>query len=166
MKQDGKPTKTIDYSAYIDAAMRGVVRRVLEQVAGEGLPGEHHCYISFDTTHPAVRISPQMRERYPREMTVVLQHQFWDLKVGRDGFSVMLSFANIPERLDIPFAAMTAFADPSIKFGLQFHAATDDDGSLPPDTSFDDAHPRADNGAPDKGGAGADVISLEAFRKK
>lgn len=112
----------IDYPSLIDEAMRGVVKRVLSIVNKEGLPGKHHFFVSFATDFPGVRISPQLRERYPDEMTIVLQHQYWDLKVMDDHFSIMLSFNNIPEKLVVPYAALTAFADPSIKFGLQFHA--------------------------------------------
>jgi hypothetical protein len=101
--------------------MRNVVREALIHVDKFGLPGEHHFFISFQTNFPGVSISPQLKARYPEEITIVVQHQFWDLKITDKQFSIMLSFNNIPEKLVVPFDALTAFADPSIKFGLQFH---------------------------------------------
>ena len=111
-----------NYPVLVDEAMRGVVRQVLRHANADGLPSNHHFYISFNTQYPGVSISPQLRERYPEEMTIVIQHQFWDLEVHQAMFSIMLSFNNIPEKLVIPFDALTAFADPSVRFGLQFHA--------------------------------------------
>ena len=113
--------ETIDYPGMIDTAMRGVVREALIHVDKFGLPNEHHFFISFQTNYPGVSISPQLKSRYPEEITIVVQHQFWDLKITEKQFSIMLSFNNIPEKLVVPFDALTAFADPSIKFGLQFH---------------------------------------------
>ncbi|MFM9889285.1 MAG: SspB family protein [Rickettsiales bacterium] len=113
--------ETIDYPGMIDSAMRGVVRQALVHIDKFGLPGEHHFFISFQTNFPGVSISPQLKARYPEEITIVVQHQFWDLKITDTQFSIMLSFNNIPEKLVVPFDALTAFADPSIKFGLQFH---------------------------------------------
>jgi hypothetical protein len=112
---------TIDYPGLIDSAMRNVVREALIHVDKFGLPGDHHFFISFQTNYPGVSISPQLKSRYPEEITIVVQHQFWDLKIDKQKFSIMLSFNNIPEKLVVPFDALTAFADPSIKFGLQFH---------------------------------------------
>lgn len=164
----------IDYPGFIDDAMRGVVRRALTQVAKEGLPGNHHFYISFATDFPGVQISPALKARYPKEITIVIQYQFWDLEVGENAFSIMLSFNNIPEKLVVPYRALTAFADPSIKFGLQFHAqpvkeALDfsaeelqAEGQI--DASFEASPPQADNQEPLA--ASAEVISLDAFRKK
>lgn len=113
--------QTIDYPGMIDTAMRSVVREALNHVVKFGLPGEHHFFVSFLTNYPGVTISPQLKARYPEEITIVVQHQFWDLTVNERQFSIMLSFNNIPEKLVVPFDALTAFADPSIKFGLQFH---------------------------------------------
>ncbi len=101
-------------------ALRGVVRKVLAEVAKTGLPGQHHFYISFDTQHPGVRLSTRMRQRYPVDMTIVLQHSFWDLAVTDHAVEVGLSFNNVPERLLIPFSAMKAFADPSVPFEVHF----------------------------------------------
>src|SRR5688572_17952781 len=110
----------VHYPELIDQAMRGVVRDVLKQTSRAGLQGEHHFYISFSTVYPGVQISEQLKNRYPKEITIVLQHQFWDFKVDERMFTVTLSFGGVPEKLVVPFAALTAFADPSVKFGLQF----------------------------------------------
>jgi uncharacterized protein len=110
----------IRYDILAQDALRGMVRTVLEDIAKSGLPGEHHFYITFDTGADGVRVSQRMRAQYPNEMTIVLQHQFWDLKVTEDEFEVGLSFGGVPERLVVPFAAITAFADPSVQFALQF----------------------------------------------
>lgn len=121
----------IRYDLLVQDALRAVVRRVLTDVARDGLPGDHHLYISFDTTAPGVRLSPRLKERYPEEMTIVLQHQFWDLIVTEVSFEVGLSFNGIPERLFVPFASLKGFFDPSVKFGLQFEpaGAEDDDAA-------------------------------------
>ncbi|OYX88984.1 MAG: Stringent starvation protein B [Azorhizobium sp. 32-67-21] len=116
-------TDQIRYDLLAQDALRGVVRRVLTDVARDGLPGEHHFFIAFDTRVPGVRLSTRMREKYPEEMTIVLQHQFWDLLVTDYGFEVGLSFGGVPERLLVPFAALKGFFDPSVKFGLQFELA-------------------------------------------
>ncbi|NBO18478.1 MAG: hypothetical protein EBV03_04480, partial [Proteobacteria bacterium] len=113
----------IHYPALIDNAMRSVVRDVMKRVQTAGLPGEHHFYISFLTQFPGVRMSEQLKSRYPKEITIVMQHQYWDFKVEEHGFHVTLSFGGIPEKLTVPYGAMTAFADPSVKFGLQFQPA-------------------------------------------
>jgi uncharacterized protein len=110
----------IRYDILAQEALRGVVRRVLVDAARNGLPGEHHFYVSFDTRADGVRLSPRMLAQYPEEMTVVLQHQFWDLMVTENGFEVGVSFGGIPERLAVPFAAVKGFFDPSVPFGLQF----------------------------------------------
>ncbi len=114
-----------DYLSYrdmVEGALRGVVRQALTQVAEHGLRGNHHLYVSFDTNHPDAVLSDFLRAKYPDEMTIVLQHQYWDLKVGDNHFNVTLSFNNVPEALTIPYAAMIGFADPSVQFGLQFQA--------------------------------------------
>ena len=110
----------IRYDILAQDALRGVVRTVVQDAAKNGLPGEHHFYISFDTRAEGVRLSPRMLAQYPEEMTVVLQHQFWDLVVTEDGFEVGLSFGGVPERLAVPFTAIKAFVDPSVQFALQF----------------------------------------------
>ena len=110
----------IRYDVLTQNALRGVVRDVLTQVQRDGLPGEHHLYIAFDTVADGVSISKRIKEQYPEEMTIVLQYQFWDLIVTNERFEVKLSFSNVPERLVVPFAAVKAFYDPSAQFGLQF----------------------------------------------
>jgi len=110
----------IRYDLLVQDALKGVVRKVLIDAGKDGLPGEHHFYISFQTDFPGVRLSNRLREKYPQEMTIVLQHQFWDLNVTEHSFEVGLSFSGIPERLHIPFDALTGFFDPSVQFGLKF----------------------------------------------
>ena len=113
-------SSSIDYEALQSEAMRGVVRAVLARTAKSGLPGDHHFYISFDTTVPGVSLSKRLKEKYPTEMTIVLQHRFWDLIVTEERFEVKLTFDGIPERLVVPFAALKVFFDPSVRYGLQF----------------------------------------------
>jgi hypothetical protein len=112
--------REIDYETLAQDAMRGVVKAVLVRAAKEGLPGEHHFYIAFNTQAPGVVLSKRLEEKYPEEMTIVLQHRFWDLLVSEDRFEVKLTFDSIPERLSIPFAAVKVFFDPSVPYGLQF----------------------------------------------
>ncbi len=112
--------RTIDYEALAQEAMRGVVRQVLTRTAKTGLPGDHHFYISFDTQQPGVGLSKRLKEKYPEEMTIVLQHRFWDLLVNDERFEVKLTFDGIPERLVVPFQAIKVFFDPSVRYGLQF----------------------------------------------
>jgi uncharacterized protein len=145
----------IRYDILAQEALRGVVHKVLVDAAKNGLPGEHHFYISFDTRADGVRLSPRMLAQYPEEMTVVLQHQFWDLIVTDEGFEVGVSFGGIPERLNVPFAAVKGFFDPSVQFGLQFEeigaAAADEaeDANDPAPTQRGAARPRAEHkGAP------------------
>ena len=121
----------IRYDILAQDALRSVLRRVLSDAAKNGLPGEHHFFITFDTGAEGVQVSPRMRAQYPAAMTIVLQHQFWDLVVDEDGFSVGLSFGGVAEKLAVPFAAIKEFADPSVSFGMKFEevqeqAATDD----------------------------------------
>jgi hypothetical protein len=110
----------IRYDLLVQDALRGVVRKVLTDAAREGLMGEHHFYVSFRTEAPGVRMSQALREKYPQDMTIVLQHQFWDLNVTEHAFEVGLSFSGVPERLLVPFDALSGFFDPSVQFGLKF----------------------------------------------
>jgi uncharacterized protein len=110
----------IRYDLLTQQALRGVVHDVLVDVAKKGLPGDHHFYIAFDTRADGVRMSERLREQHPEEITIILQHQFWDLTVDDEGFEVGLSFGGIPEKLAVPFAAINGFFDPSVQFGLQF----------------------------------------------
>ncbi|MEE8187707.1 MAG: ClpXP protease specificity-enhancing factor SspB [Kiloniellales bacterium] len=118
MSDDG-----LKYDRMVEEALRGVVKAALAEAAEHGLAGNHHFYITFRTDHPETVVPDQLRKRYPNEMTIVLQHQFWGLELGTDAFDVTLSFADVPEHLTVPFAAVTAFADPSVRFGLQFGAS-------------------------------------------
>jgi hypothetical protein len=121
----------IDYEALAQGAMRGIVRTVLGRVAKTGLPGEHHFYIAFNTEAPGVVISKRLKQKYPEEMTVVLQHRFWDLTVTEERFEVKLTFDGIPERLSVPFTAVKVFFDPSVPYGLQFEESETKDASTP-----------------------------------
>ena len=127
--------RSIDYDALTQDALRGVVRTILTQVGKTGLPGDHHFYIAFDTQAPGVVLSRRLKEKYPEEMTIVLQHRFWDLLVADDNFEVKLTFDGIPERLVVPFASLRVFFDPSVRFTLQF-------GETGPDEAQDGAGQR------------------------
>jgi uncharacterized protein len=118
------PEDLMRYDLLAQDALRGVVREALRRVIRSGLPGEHHFYIAFDTRHPAVRISERLAKRYPREMTVVIQHQYSNLMVNDEEFEVELWFDKIPEKLGVPFAAVKGFLDPYVQFGLQFETAS------------------------------------------
>lgn len=156
---DDDDTPAIDYGRMMHDAMRGLIRRVLDGIAAEGLPGAHHFFISFDTTHPDVAIADWLRDRYPAEMTVVLQHWFDDLDVGDDGFAVTLNFGDQPERLEIPYDALLTFVDPSVEFGLRFESRHPEGAAEPAPAPAEAA---ASDPAPD---AGAQVVSLDRFRK-
>jgi hypothetical protein len=135
---------SIDYEKLQQEAMRGVVRAVLQRIVKTGLPGEHHFYVSFLTQSPGVILSKRLKEKYPSEMTIVLQHRFWDLIVSDDRFEVKLTFDGIPERLVVPFAAIKVFIDPSVRYGLQFDEEASDREplhhqrqALPADATYD-----------------------------
>jgi uncharacterized protein len=186
----------IRYDLLAQDALRGVVKKVLADAAAKGLPGEHHFFIEFDTQADGVKISDRMREKYPEAMTIVLQHQFWDLMVHDDRFDVGLSFNGVPERLTVPFTAVKGFFDPSVQFGLQFEMAAEPK-VLEKDAAQDtDASPAGGKTRPQPRGAasepevtkparasvpstrakaaiaeaeeaaGAEVVSLDKFRKK
>ncbi len=183
------PVDHIRYDILAQEALRGVVRTVLADAAKNGLPGEHHFKITFNTLVPGVRLSERMRAQYPEAMTIVLQHQFWDLAVTDDAFEVGLSFGGVPERLAVPFDAITAFYDPAVEFGFQFetaeveasgdrHAAggtaatPDGPVSMTSEQSRPDALP-APAAAKSKepasnadGGTRGEVVRLDRFRKK
>jgi hypothetical protein len=201
------PTDLIRYDLLVQEALKGVVRRVLGDAARDGLPGEHHFYVSFRTDQSGVRLSPRLREKYPQDMTIVLQHQFDGLNVTDQFFEVGLSFSGVPERLRIPFDALTGFFDPSVQFGLKFETSEAEQSvgkDEQPDASASEPIPLAPpsksgvpalKGAspklparkgeaaekPSKGkgaaskkspekepeeGGGAEVVSLDSFRKK
>ncbi|HEY7383731.1 MAG TPA: ClpXP protease specificity-enhancing factor SspB [Beijerinckiaceae bacterium] len=209
----------IRYDLLVQEALKGVVRKVLSEAGKDGLPGDHHFYVSFRTDFPGAKLSTRLREKYPQEMTIVLQHQFWDLIINEQHFEVGLSFSGVPEKLVVPFDAVTGFFDPSVQFGLKFEvqdeaanadSASGDAGALPakhPSSEPLELAPKrpalpaaGKSGAPklaprqgkaagegdkpakkdkaaksakseaakDKGDgeAGAEVVSLDAFRKK
>jgi uncharacterized protein len=134
----------IDYETLAQEAMRGVVRTVLQRAAKSGLPGDHHFYISFDTEHLGVSLSKRLKEKYPAEMTIVLQHRFWDLIVSDERFEVKLTFDGIPERLVVPFSSIRVFFDPSVRYGLQF----EDPEQADPEASGTTGGVLGDNRAP------------------
>ena len=176
----------IRYDLLVQDALRGVVRKVLTDAASEGLPGDHHFYVSFRTDAPGVRISNRLREKYPEDITIVLQHQFWDLGVTEQGFEVGLHFSGVPERLQVPFDALTGFFDPSVQFGLKFELtavdpadndeaseedAPDADAAKPAEPArrlsiAKDSETASDTASAGGEDRGADVVSLDAFRKK
>ncbi len=139
--------RDIDYEGLAQSAMRGIVRTVLTRVAKSGLPGEHHFYIAFNTGAPGVIISKRLKEKYPEEMTVVLQHRFWDLIVNEERFEVKLTFDSIPERLVVPFASIKVFFDPSVPYGLQFDDADAEGAATHQIGAPRGEAPRADAGA-------------------
>ncbi|MEM9311765.1 MAG: ClpXP protease specificity-enhancing factor SspB [Pseudomonadota bacterium] len=169
---DDTPDSLIPYDEIVQEALRAVVGRVLgsiEQSGGE-LPGNHHFYITFKTGAPGVSIPPHLKERFPDEMTIVLQNKFWELEVREEGFSVGLSFNQIPAKLDVPFAAITAFVDPAVDFGLQFQATVAD---IAPEAHEDAENDGAVAGISDDGdddGDGSDpssnVVTVDFGRKK
>jgi len=165
-------TDHIRYDILTQDAMRGVIRTVLQDASTRGLQGEHHFYITFDTQHPAVKLSPRIRAQYPEDMTIVLQHQFWDLAVTEEGFEVGLSFNGIREKLAIPFAAIKSFADPAVKFAMQFadlDAVSEPDGEEAPAPAMQaaatDAEPPGDEPSPDEKPS-AEIVRIDRFRKK
>jgi len=175
----------IRYDLLTQKALLGVVRTVLADAAKNGLPGDHHFFVTFDTRVEGVRLSQRMRAQYPEEMTIVLQHQFWDLTVGEDGFEVGLSFGGVAEMLAIPFAAVNGFRDPSAPFELQFKLLEEpsvpaqDRGQgepvaaprrapaapLPVSANPEPAHDDAKRPS-EPSGPGGEVVSLDRFRKK
>jgi hypothetical protein len=167
-------TDHIRYDVLARDALRGVLRRVLADVAEHGLPGEHHFFITFLSTAEGVKLSPRLLAQYPEEMTIILQHQFWDMVVTEDRFEVGLSFGGIPERLVVPFSTIKSFFDPSVQFGLQFEpseAAADAPAAERPAApaplpSALPAPPAETKAEPAKSGDGAEVVRLDRFRKK
>lgn len=156
-------TDTLDYGSLMHRAMRGLIFNVLEQVRDHGLPGNHHFFITFDTTHPDVQLADWLKDRYPEEMTVVIQHWFDNLVVREDGFSITLNFGDQPEPIQIPFDAIQTFVDPSVEFGLRFENQDMDED----EAEADETEPSADiaetsDEAPRQE---AKVVSLDQFRR-
>jgi hypothetical protein len=189
------PIDLIRYDLLVQDALRSVVRKVLTDVARSGLPGDHHFNISFKTKAPGVILPPQVRERYPEEMAIILQHEFWDLIVGADAFEVSLNFSRKPQRLTVPFDSITGFNDPSVPFGFKLEPRLAAENPAPPATISPSpkppakapagaaaapaaakaaAHPAARAGGAakpaekpaEKSGEATKVVSIDAFRKK
>jgi len=176
------PQDHIRYDILAQDALRGVIRKVLSEVAATGhLPGDHHFFVTFLTTAPGVRISPHLKAKYPEQMTIVIQHQFWDLKVSETQFEIGLSFSDVPERLVVPFSAVRGFYDPSVNFELEFDPANAEEQEEPRGevTAYPEAveetppkskkrNEKTDQAVAEGDGAkaGADVVSLDSFRKK
>ncbi|TNE57779.1 MAG: hypothetical protein EP340_07600 [Alphaproteobacteria bacterium] len=162
----------MQYDLLTQDAMRQVVRKALERVEKEGLPGEHHFFITFATDAPDVFVSDALKARYPQEMTIVLQHRFWGLEVGEDSFTVSLTFNKVPEQLVIPYVAIKGFYDPVVQFGVQFHVeGTETDEEAGAEISaFAEKREEDGEGADETSGekeeATGEVVSLDAFRKK
>ncbi|MFO1112475.1 MAG: ClpXP protease specificity-enhancing factor SspB [Rhodospirillales bacterium] len=148
----------LPYDLWLEEALRGVIRRALSHAAAAGLPGAHHFYLTFLSATDGVELAPELRAKYPEEMTIVLQHQFWDLAVEEDRFSVTLKFRGRPSRIVIPLAAITAFGDPSVNFGLQLKTPATD-------AAVEQAAPD-DRGADAGKDTAGEVIALDSFRKK
>ena len=181
----------IRYDILVQEALRAVMRKVLTEIARTGLPGNHHFFITFMTNAPGVRISSRLQERYPEQMTIVIQYQYWDLKVSETGFEIGLSFSDIPEKLEIPFSAVRGFYDPSANFELEFDPKQDADatesaaptaevetlkrprtakkhdaGTARPAEKKEKSKAAKEDKPAAEGNKGADVVSLDAFRKK
>ena len=157
-------TDTLDYGSLMHRAMRGLIFNVLEQVRDHGLPGNHHFFITFDTTHTDVQLADWLKDRYPAEMTVVIQHWFDNLIVSEDGFSITLNFGDQPEPIHIPFDAIQTFVDPSVEFGLRFENQDMED--IEDEVNTGDAEDTETADAPDaKPRQEAEVVSLDQFRR-
>lgn len=167
----------IRYDILAQDALRGVIRKVLAEVAATGhLPGDHHFFITFLTGAPGVRLSQHLKAKYPEQMTIAVQHQFWDLKVSETAFEIGLSFSDTPEKLVIPFNAVRGFYDPSVNFELEFDVASGEQEEVEtaeitayPVNEVDDeatSQPSAEKSGDGQKGGGASVVSLDSFRKK
>ncbi|MEL7219367.1 MAG: SspB family protein [Pseudomonadota bacterium] len=180
----------IRYDILVQNALRGVIRKVLSEVEKTGLPGNHHFFITFGTGLPGVKVSNRVREQYPDQMTIVLQHQFWDLEIGETGFGIGLSFSDVPEKLYVPYSAIRGFYDPSVNFELEFDpdeveeeshldalpaptpvqaissAANCQDNSADSDAETADENTEAAEEDGDGKNESAEVVSLDAFRNK
>ena len=163
----------IDYAKLIDDAMHQVVKNVLRQVSDNGLPGEHHFFITFKTDAEGVMISEELKEKYPEEMTIVIQHQFHDLEVDDNKFSIVLSFEHVKQNLTVPFSSLVSFVDPSVKFGLQFNSSILEEEleeasneTFGEDSRFDSESGTAELLGKGEESDGSNVVTLDSFRKK
>lgn len=155
-------SQDIDYGNLMHTAMRGLIKTVLTDVSKTGLPGAHHFFITFDTRYEGVELADWLRERYPGEMTIVMQHWFENLEVGDEGFSITLNFGDAPEPLYIPYMAIKTFVDPSVEFGLRFESPEDEDEEV---FVADEAPIELEAEEPEPQHHDADVVSLDSFRK-
>ena len=167
--------RSIDYGNLMHEAMRVLIRKGLDDVAERGLPGSHHFFITFDTSHPDAELADWLSDRYPGEMTVVMQHWYDKLDEGEDGFAVTLNFGDAPEPLYVPYDAIKTFVDPSVEFGLRFETQDDDEGGAAPGTTSAEILPHPplsepkpvvdDDDEHDASGKDAEIVSLDSFRK-
>ena len=164
---DDTPDSLIPYDSIVQEALRAVVGRVLGEIeqGGSELPGAHHFYITFKTHAPGVSVPASLRERFPDEMTIVLQNKFWNLNVRDDGFAVGLSFNQVPAELDIPYGAITQFVDPAVDFGLQFQATVADMAPAEPEHPENDGMELADGEPVDATEDGSNVVTVDFGRK-
>ncbi|HTW72951.1 MAG TPA: ClpXP protease specificity-enhancing factor SspB [Acetobacteraceae bacterium] len=173
--QEQRPESLLPYEQWTETALRQVVVQAVEHVAANGLPGNHHFYLTFRTDHPGVVIPPRLRAKYPQEMTIVLQHQFWDLKMDREAglIGVGLSFGGVPATLAIPLDAVIGFADPHVRYGLRFHVALPEAPAekplalVPAPDAVPEAEARPEpEPKPEKPAETPQVVSLDAFRRR
>ena len=155
---------SIEYGSLMHEAMRGLIQKVLRQVARDGLPGAHHFFITFDTSHPDAELADWLSDRYPTEMTVVMQHWYDNLDVSDEGFAVTLNFGDSPEPLYIPYDAIRTFVDPSVEFGLRFETQDDEDEDGSGDKDSDEADEKSEVSEAETP-RDAEVVSLDSFRK-
>lgn len=157
-------SRKLDYGKLMHRAMRTLIREVLDDIAADGLPGDHHFFITFDTMHPDVELADWLSDRYPEEMTIVVQHWFEDLRVTDDGFAITLNFGDQPEPLYVPYDAIRTFVDPSVEFGLRFESH-DEDAEEDEDDEAPMIVDAEDEGEKDDTSKDAEIVSLDSFRK-
>ena len=158
-------SRSIDYGNLMHEAMRGLIRRVLQDVSDQGLPGNHHFFITFDTSHPDVELADWLSDRYPDEMTVVMQHWYDGLDVGADGFAITLNFGDAPEPLYIPYDAIRTFVDPSVEFGLRFEQQETEEEDEDRDEATLDQTDEEELEVAEEPAKDAEIVSLDSFRK-
>ena len=158
-------SRSIDYGNLMHEAMRGLIRRVLQDVSDKGLPGNHHFFITFDTSHPDAELADWLSDRYPDEMTVVMQHWYDGLDVGEDGFAITLNFGDAPEPLYIPYDAIRTFVDPSVEFGLRFEQQETEEEDEDRDEATLDQTDEEELEVAEEPAKDAEIVSLDSFRK-
>lgn len=158
-------SRSIDYGNLMHEAMRGLIRRVLQDVSDQGLPGNHHFFITFDTSHPDAELADWLSDRYPDEMTVVMQHWYDGLDVGADGFAITLNFGDAPEPLYIPYDAIRTFVDPSVEFGLRFEQQETEEEDEDRDEATLDQTDEEELEVAEEPAKHAEIVSLDSFRK-